>query len=563
MKKIIYWLFMLPLFALLNGCDDNDMITFDDELPQFEIKANAILLEVIMPKGSAADDEYYIVGDFNGGAEVAVGNLEWQLEKATDSESKWGIYLIPSTFKDGKTLADGFYFVSAAKGEERSVKNEPVVHTLDVSVGTRTNVWVDRWKAYFDTEEEGHDGFVVYVQDKSGWDNLYLYGWANGAPVTDAWPGFKVKGTEVINGVTYKYFDMGKGLDGFEGLNLIFNNGDGGAQFNGPVVTLNKDFYFRITDKGFEEIDPEASYFIYVDDQSGWDELALYISGAGDNNEDWPGLLPAGTKEINGVVYKYFETDAELMNQSLKLAFNNNKTDDDSGLVQSYVKSITFSRDFYFSITSDGCQEIDPATHGTSYSIYVEDNTGWSGLALYGYGGVELGGGWPGIKEYETKEINGTAYKCFHLSPAATNKFVNLIFNNNNSSDNKQFDGPYIESINRDFYFRITDGSCEEIKGCTLYVQDNSGWEALALYSWGEAELGGGWPGIQVTGTKEISGVTYKYFDLSEHFGKNVNLIFNNNGGEQKIEDGGLYTALIGDIYFSITANSYEKLPNP
>ena len=69
MKKIIYWLFMLPLFALLNGCDDTDTIIFDDELPQFEIKANAILLEVIMPKGSAADDEYYIVGDFNGGAD--------------------------------------------------------------------------------------------------------------------------------------------------------------------------------------------------------------------------------------------------------------------------------------------------------------------------------------------------------------------------------------------------------------------------------------------------------------------------------------------------------------
>ena len=87
MKKIIYWLFMLPMFALLNGSDDTDTIIFDDELPQFEIKANAILLEVIMPKGSAADDEYYIVGDFNGGAEAAVGNLEWQLEKATGGES--------------------------------------------------------------------------------------------------------------------------------------------------------------------------------------------------------------------------------------------------------------------------------------------------------------------------------------------------------------------------------------------------------------------------------------------------------------------------------------------
>ena len=124
MKKIIYWLFMLPLFALLNGCDDTDTIIFDDELPQFEIKANAILLEVIMPKGSAADDEYYIVGDFNGGAEAAVGNLEWQLEKATGSESKWGIYLLPSTFKDGKTLADGFYFVSASKATVMSASFE-------------------------------------------------------------------------------------------------------------------------------------------------------------------------------------------------------------------------------------------------------------------------------------------------------------------------------------------------------------------------------------------------------------------------------------------------------
>ena len=60
---------------------------------------------------------------------------------------------------------------------------------------------------------------------------------------------------------------MGKALDGYEGVNLIFNNNDG-KQFDGPVVTLNRNFYFRITDKGFEEIDPEASYCIYVDDQS-------------------------------------------------------------------------------------------------------------------------------------------------------------------------------------------------------------------------------------------------------------------------------------------------------
>lgn len=548
---------MLPLFALLNGCDDTtDTIIFDDELPQFNVKENVILLEVIMPKGSAAGDEYYIVGDFNGGAEAAVGNLEWQLEKATGSDSKWGIYLLPSTFKDGKTLADGFYFVSSTKGEERSVKNEAVLHRLDAKVGTRTNVWVDRWKAYFDTEEEGHDGFVVYVQDKSGWDNLYLYGWGSDGDVTDAWPGFKVKGTEVINGVTYKYFDMGKSLDGFEGVNLIFNNNDG-AQFDGPAVTLNRNFYFRITDKGYEEIDPEASYFIYVDDQSGWDDLALYISGAGDNNEDWPGLEPAGTKEINGVTYKYFETDIELMNQSISLIFNNNKQGDDPGIKQFFVKSIAFSRDFYFGITPDGCEEIDPETHGTKHSIFVEDNTGWPALALYCHGEVEAAGGWPGMQPTDTKEINGITYKQFLMTPAATNKNINLIFNNNGGGS--QLDD-FNLTLDRDYYLRITAAGCEEITGSTLYVQDNSGWNILSVYCWGDAEVCGGWPGMQPTGTKEINGTTFKYFDLSSGFGKNVNFIFNNTEGAQF---DGPYVSLIGDVYCSITDSSYEKLPKP
>ena len=248
------------------------------------------------------------------------------------------------------------------------------------------------------------------------------------------------------------------------------------------------------------------------------------------------------------------------MNQSLKLTFNNNKKEDDPGLVLSFVKNITFSRDFYFSITPEKCEEIDPATHGTRYSLYVEDNTGWGALALYSYGDVELGGGWPGIQVSETKEINGTTYKCFHLTPACTNKNVNLIFNNNGGGS--QLDD-YNLTIDRDYYLRISEAGCSEIKDCTVYVQDNSGWDALALYGWGDAAIGDSWPGIQVTGTREINGVTYKYFDLSEHVGKYSNLIFNNNGGGQQIEDGGLYTALIGDIYFSITATSYEKLPKP
>ena len=90
-----------------------------------------------MPTGSVADDEYYIIGDFNGGEE-AIGELEWKLEKAANSTLKWGIYLVPSSFQDGKTPMATFY--AKRQGAERSINNEPVTHTLDVQVGSFTNV---------------------------------------------------------------------------------------------------------------------------------------------------------------------------------------------------------------------------------------------------------------------------------------------------------------------------------------------------------------------------------------------------------------------------------------
>ena len=74
MKNIFYLLLLMPLMVLVNSCDDKKEIVFDSELPQFEIKDNAILLEVIMPQGTDADENIYIVGDFNDG-ENAVGQL--------------------------------------------------------------------------------------------------------------------------------------------------------------------------------------------------------------------------------------------------------------------------------------------------------------------------------------------------------------------------------------------------------------------------------------------------------------------------------------------------------
>ena len=51
---------------------------FDHELPQFELRSDAILLEVIMPQGTGADEIIYIAGDFNGGQDAASGDLKLQ-----------------------------------------------------------------------------------------------------------------------------------------------------------------------------------------------------------------------------------------------------------------------------------------------------------------------------------------------------------------------------------------------------------------------------------------------------------------------------------------------------
>ena len=53
-------------------------------------------------------------------------------------------------------------------------------------LGTRTDITVTRWNAYFeepeDPSEVTHDGYAVFVMDNTGWDALTLYAWGNDLP---------------------------------------------------------------------------------------------------------------------------------------------------------------------------------------------------------------------------------------------------------------------------------------------------------------------------------------------------------------------------------------------
>lgn len=365
MKKNILWLFALLMPFVLGSCGNDEEIVFDHELPQFEIRDGKILLEVLVPQSTKADDELFISGAFNGGDDEAVlGKAEYQLIKAENNNVKWGIYLDPAKFVAGKTLADGFHFVSKREGGERTVFGKDSVHTVSPQPGTRTNVSVSYWAKYFEVEVEPeaieHDGYAVFIEDNSGWDITTLYVWGD-VEIFGGWPGAQPTGTEVIDGVKYKYYDFGAANTG-KTANLIFNNNGQNEQFDAlSGFVIDRNVYLRITNKGFEEVNKEPmikhdGYAIFIEDNTGWDAITMY-AWSGDGKPElfggWPGIQPTGEVTVNGVKYKYFDTGEANKGLVYNLILNNNNQGK-----QFDVAAVTLDRDYYFSCSESGAQEV-------------------------------------------------------------------------------------------------------------------------------------------------------------------------------------------------------------
>lgn len=471
MKKNILWFItlLLPFMGLVSSCSEEDIV-FDHEKPCFETVEGKILLEVILPQATTTSEEVYIVGAFNGGEAEAVGNEQWKLVRTDLTTLKRGIYLDPSDFLPGTSLTDGFYFVSDKQREEVTINGEAVVRTDNPSVGTRTDIKVDRWAAYFDNPdaEIEHDGFAVFVEDNSGWgDDLRLYAWGSGLPeLYGGWPGAAATGTQIINGVSYKYFDTGKDNEGLT-YNLIFNNNGQGSQFDAVQgYTLDHDLYLRITDSGYEEIELEPSvkhdgFAVFVIDKTGWDgPLTLYMWGDVNNlNGDWPGMQATGEQTIKGINYQYFDMGADNTGLAENLIFSNN------GSSQLADFAFTIERDIYLEVSTTGVVEIDPDTYDggdnpptptLDYKIYIQNLTGWGSTAMYAWGTSEIFGAWPGTAA-SVETIGGVEYQVFTLSAEGS---YNLILNN--GVGDAQVNGPEV-TADRDYYFSVSLDGWSEI----------------------------------------------------------------------------------------------------
>ena len=536
MKKKIYSLVLtlLAVTGFMSSCSSDKDIVFDHERQQFETRADRILLEYIAPFGTTSKEEIYIIGDFNGGEE-AIGNEAYLLTKAEKSDAKWGIYLDPSTFIGGKTLADGFSFYSKTQGKEYTITGEEAIHFDNPAVGTFTNVWGQRWEAYYweggEAPEPEHDGFCVYVDDQTGWDALTLYMWGDINNLNGDWPGMQVTGTWNHDGVTWKYFDFGEENTGLN-ENLIFNNGGAGAQLADFNFTIERNIYLRITANGVEEISPEPAvkhdgYALFVLNQSSQTELALYAWGDAEAFGGWPGMQPTGTQVINGNEYIYFDMGQANTGLNLNLIPNNN-----NGGVQWEGGDLNFTidHDIYLRIFDGGYEIIskdyqpgdtpgpgpEPEPEPTAEEkviIAVKNSVGYADPHLYVWGDSEACGGWPGAAPVKVTD-NGW---CLFEVPA--NGTFHPILNDNGSP---QVDGPEVFTAGSHFFDVTTEWV---LSTNTVTIQNNAGYADPRLYAWGSGEIYGGWRGIKPT----INDSGMLVFPLPNDGGE-YNLILNGEG---------------------------------
>ena len=470
------------------GCRQQEL-EFEHEKPQFETKANAILLEVIVPAGTSAKDQIYIVGDFNGQDTLLYENPDFILTKAEKNDAKFGIYLYPEDFVEGKSLADGFLFVSKQFGIEKPA----VPHVIEnAQLGERYTISITRWGGAAVTPEIEHDGHVLYVDNQSGWNELAVYAWGDDE-IFGGWPGKLFTDVEVVDGITYRYVDFGKANEGLS-VHLIFNNNNNGEQLADFDFVINRDIRLRVTPDGVEEMAEPGSEFpvvehdgdaVYLIDAAEWGTMALYMWGdENDLNGGWPGMQATGQFEYEGYQWYYFDLGAANAGKEEHLIANNNgggtQVDDIA------VYKLTTDSVLYFIVKPDKTvtqafspeeaveilSSLEPVVYEeATIDLYVLDSTEvlltdidelkadtTYTLAVYAWGSSEYFGGWPGmqVEEWEDAAVLGIDLKHYRINCNKGDSY-NLIFNNSNNE--RQLDGYEVkaEETAQSYYLKVTD----------------------------------------------------------------------------------------------------------
>lgn len=579
---------MISLGALATLACTQEEIVFDHEKPAFDTRDGLVLIEAIMPKSTAADDEIYICGAFNGG-ESAIGQVDYKLEKSELVNGKWALYLDPAQYAPETSLEDGFWFYSKRDRREVTMKGEEAIHKIAGKAGERYTLYVDRWESYFDAPAlpiPSHpDSYRLWYISDNPWDpvNVYMYGDVN--DLGAGWPGIATGGTATLGDNLWAYIDVPKSDAQGKTEHLIFNGNGGKVQIPGemePVITFGdkNDYFFAITsdaDGNFicyevEDIEnPGLTLFIpstpvvsiYVQNFTEWEAVYAYSV----NNDEipaeeafgaWPGVAPVDTTTILDTEYLRFEFEEQYVGHFANLIFSNGGSTEEGTLKSAGGPGLNLAADMKIALSGSSYAAIEDEKPYVM-SIYVIDETGWDNLNLYAWGDAEVFGGWPGASPAAVMSWNGVTYKKFEFLSTSAGLNENLIFNNGNGTQLADFN----VNLEDELFIKITtEGASLSEKAelpAYIYIYNNTGWEDIAVYAYGDVELFGGWPGAKPEGIVDVNGFTFTAFKFGDsNVGKSVNLIFNNNGGGIQVAD--FPITLEKENFLNVTAEGVSAL---
>lgn len=96
-----------------------------------------------------------------------------------------------------------------------------------------------------------------------------------------------------------------------------------------------------------------------------------------------------------------------------------------------------------------------------------------------------------------------------------------------------------------------------------IYVANLTDWGSdVALYSWGDSEIFGGWPGATPDAQETISGVKYDKWVIDGHDGEVAHPILNNNNNGSQI-DLNMITLDEENYYFATNGESVNQYSDP
>ncbi len=218
----------------------------------------------------------------------------------------------------------------------------------------------------------------IYAIDETGYDALGLYAWGD-SELFGTWPGETWVDQVTIGGETYKVFL----LDAESGsYNLIFNNMNQGSQLPDYAITANRDYYFRLTSSGVQEVTPGeelTDYTVKFVNIAGWENVNVHAWNGDGYTTAWPGVActKTGTINIFGTEADVYSATVSAPSAPTNVIFNDGTTQTEGNL---WVEGATYSYDSsvggYFLFTDDASQFL-PASDitTTTFASYARKYT--------------------------------------------------------------------------------------------------------------------------------------------------------------------------------------------